>query len=296
MASGSVKRGPWEQAAKTGEAMPITLTIDLEDVSGRYEAQGRYVALTRRVLAMCDGLNCKATFFVVGRLALAAPGLIREIAGRGHEIASHSHAHCPLTLDTREAVAKGLREDKDILEQLSGQPVVGYRAPCFSLTSATRWVVEALKESGYLYSSSVMPTRISRHGYPETPATAFRWTNGLVEYPLATHSFVHARLPYLGGIYLYAWPGWVSVAWARKAMPDDLLWTYAHPYDFDRDEPWRRMPDTPLWASAVLRLARGVAERKVRNLIAACGAAPPLRDRLSERAYPVWPEDVGSDE
>lgn len=268
--------------------MPITLTIDLEDVSGRYEADGRHVALTRRILALCSELNCKATFFVVGKLAQASPLLIREIAAQGHEIASHSHAHCPLNLDSRDVVVTDLREDKDRLEQLAGQAVVGYRAPCFSLTSSTRWVVDALHEAGYLYSSSVMPTWISRHGMPDAPAAAFRWPNGLVEFPLPTHKILGARLPYLGGIYLYAWPEWASFGWAKKALSDAVLWTYAHPYDFDRDEPWGRMPDTPLWASLILRMARCVAERKVRNLILACGAAAPLKDRLAERDYPVW--------
>ncbi|MER2520910.1 MAG: polysaccharide deacetylase family protein [Bdellovibrionales bacterium] len=268
--------------------MTVTLTIDLEDVSGRYEAAGRYVSLTRHLLSLCDEHRCKATFFVVGKLAEASPLIIREISAQGHEIASHSHAHCPLTQDTRESVARTLREDKDRLEQLTGQAVVGYRAPCFSLRPETRWVVDALAEAGFLYSSSVMPTTISRHGYPQAPATAFRWPNGLVEFPLPTYEIGGLRLPYLGGIYLYAWPFFLSSRWARKARSGSVLWTYAHPYDFDRAEPWGRMPDTPLWASAILRLARRVAERKIRGLLTVCGIAPPLKDRLLEREYPAW--------
>ncbi len=275
-------------------SMPVTLTIDLEDASGRYEPEGRYVGLTRRILALCGEHRCKATFFVVGRVAEAAPSLIREISAQGHEIASHSHAHCPLTLDTRDHVARTLRADQDRLQQLTGQAIVGYRAPCFSLTPETRWAAEVLAESGFLYSSSVMPTSISRHGYPQAPATAFRWPCGLVEFPLPTHEVAGLRLPYLGGIYLYAWPGFLSVRWARRARPESVLWTYAHPYDFDRDEPWGRMPDTPLWVSSVLRLARCVAEKKVGNLLSVCGTAAPLKDRLEERDYPLWsaPESI----
>lgn len=268
--------------------MPITLTIDLEDASGRYESDGRYVAMSRRILSMCDEIGCKATFFVVGRVAEAAPDLIREIALKGHEIASHSYAHCSLQNDTYANVIRSLRQDRDGLEQLAGYPVVGYRAPCFSLTPSTLWIVDALWESGFHYSSSVMPTWISRHGFSGLPAVPFLWPNGLIEFPLPTHHVAGLRLPYLGGIYLYSWPGFLPIRWAKRASAENILWTYAHPYDFDRDEPWSSMQGTPLWINAILRAARGAAERKVRRVLMACGAAVPLRDRLREHEYPIW--------
>jgi len=75
----------------------VTLTIDLEDPTGAYAADGRYVAMTYKLLDFCDEMHRRATFFAVGRVAEAAPELIKAIAARRHEIAYHTHGHVPLT-------------------------------------------------------------------------------------------------------------------------------------------------------------------------------------------------------
>jgi peptidoglycan-N-acetylglucosamine deacetylase len=257
----------------------ITLTIDLEDPTGLYAPDGRYVAMTYRLLKLCDELRCRATFFVVGRVAEAAPRLAHEIAAKGHEIAFHSHAHISLTEENPARFKSESRADKDRLEQLAGKSVLGFRAPRFSLTPASMWTLDILAELGFRYSSSVMPTRVSLFGFPGAPLTPFEWPNGMIEFPLPVASRGPLPVPYLGGIYLYVMPFWLARYWAKNADEDDVLWTYAHPYDFDIEEKFAPMPDTPRWVSYVLWKARRRAEMKIRRVLA-LGTAPPLGARI----------------
>ena len=266
---------------------PITLTVDLEDPTERYDPAGRYVQMTEKILDLCAEKKCRATFFTVGRVAEVAPDLIRQIASRGHEIAYHSHAHVPLTEEDPARFRDETRIDRDRLEQLTGQSVIGFRAPRFSLTPASRWALDVLVEAGFRYSSSVMPTAVSLYGYPAVPCLGFCWPNGLIELPLPVMTCGKRHIPYLGGIYLYALPSIVTSYGLRRANPAEVMWTYTHPYDFDRWEPIAPMPHTPVWVQIVLRMARTVAESKIRKRISG-GTAPPLGERLNERPWPVF--------
>ena len=255
----------------------ITLTIDLEDPTERYEPNGRYVLLTQRILGLCREYKRRATFFTIGRVAEAAPQLIRDIAAGGHEIAFHSHAHVPLTEEDPIRFRNESREDKDRLEQLAGKKVIGYRAPRFSLTPESLWAVDILGELGFRYSSSIMPTGLSLFGFTRAPRVPFLWPNGLIELPLPVTRF--SRMPYLGGVYLYMLPSFLTRRAIALAGLHEILWTYAHPYDFDREEKFAAMPHTPFWVSLILWTARRVAEAKIRCILA-LGDAPPLEERL----------------
>lgn len=245
----------------------LSLTVDLEDPTEIYAPDGRYVFLTEKILRLCEETGRKATFFTLGRVARAAPDLIKKIAAQGHEIAWHSRAHLSLTEETPQRFAQDCAEDKDFLEQRAGKAVVGFRAPRFSLTPQTLWATEILKEKGFTYSSSVMPTRLSRFGFAAAPEKPFRWPSGLIEIPLPTGKLGSLRVPYAGGVYLYLLPSFVSDFFLRRAAPDELLWTYAHPYDFDHEESYIPMPHTPLWVSLVLWAARQNAESKLRHIL-----------------------------
>ncbi|MDX2029005.1 MAG: polysaccharide deacetylase family protein [Alphaproteobacteria bacterium] len=263
----------------------ISFSIDLEDPSERYDPNGRYVAMTRRILDMCVETNCRATFFTVGKIAEVAPQLIRDITARGHEIAYHSHAHVPLTQENPERFRREGQQDKDRMEQLAGKSITGFRAPAFSLTPHTIWALDILKELGFRYSSSIMPTRISRYGFPNAPRKPFKWPNGLLELPLPVARCGPLLLPYLGGIYMYAMPSALTRHWAKRADKNEILWTYTHPYDFDREEKFTRMPNTALWASFVLWVSRRAAEKKIRKVLG-WGAAPTLHERAEALMSP----------
>jgi polysaccharide deacetylase family protein (PEP-CTERM system associated) len=259
--------------------MSITFTIDLEDPTGCYAANGRYVGMTHRLLDLCDEFRRRATFFTVGRVAEAAPRLVHDIARRGHEIAFHSHAHVSLTEENPARFRAESAQDKGRLEQLAGKSVIGFRAPRFSLTPKSMWALNILAELGFRYSSSIMPTRLSLFGFAGAPSTPFEWPNGMIEFPLPVAPFGPARVPYLGGIYLYVMPFLLVRRWAKNADADDVLWTYAHPYDFDREESFAPMPNTPTAISYILWKARKKAEPKIRRVLK-LGNAPPLGERI----------------
>ncbi len=260
--------------------MEITLTIDLEDPSLRYAPDGRYVVMTRHILDYCDAIGGrKATFFAVGRVAETTPLLIRDIADRGHEIAYHSRNHVSLTKENPTRFMRESREDKDRLEQLAGRPVIGFRAPRFSLTPQTVWALDVLGELGFRYSSSIMPTHISMFGFADASQTPFTWPNGIVEFPLPVAVLGKYKIPYLGGIYLYTMPMFAVRAFLKRAGKGEVLWTYGHPYDFDRNEKFVRMPNAPLRMSYVLWRARKKAAKKMSKILG-IGNAPPLCERL----------------
>ena len=256
----------------------LTLTIDLEDPTKAYRPDGRYVLMADHILDLCDEVGCKATFFTVGKVARSVPSLVRKISERGHEIAYHSAAHLPLTHDTPHSFKAQTHADKAFIEDLTGQPLSGFRAPCYSLTPRTVWATQVLAELEFLYSSSIMPSLISMEGFKDKPNGPFLWESGLVEIPMPMIGLGNLRLPFCGGIYLYLTPVAVSRLFFKALSKHTALWTYAHPYDFDRDEPYSPMPDTPAWMSRLLYAARSVAEKKIRAALALHDAGPPLRD------------------
>ncbi len=260
--------------------MDITLTIDLEDPSLRYAPHGRYESLTRHILGLCQTNGCRATFFTVGLLAQAAPQLVRDIAASGHEIAYHSHGHVSLIKEERRRFQSQCREDKDRLEQLAGKPVIGFRAPGFSLTPETLWALDILGEEGFRYSSSIMPTGLSLNGFPDAPRAPFLWPGGMAEFPLPVAVIGKYRMPFLGGIYLYTMPMVFVRHFLKNAKADDVLWTYAHPYDFEKDKTFLRLAQTPVWISLILWWGRLTAEKKIKMLLN-LGCGKPLGERLS---------------
>jgi polysaccharide deacetylase family protein (PEP-CTERM system associated) len=264
--------------------MQISFTVDLEDPTLRYATDGRYIAMTYRILELCDRLKRKATFFTVGRVAESAPQLIRDIAAKGHEIAYHSHNHVSLTDETPDNFKRECTSDIDRLEQLAGYKIVGFRAPRFSLTPQSQWTLDILAELGFRYSSSIMPTEVSLFGFPNVPHEPFAWPNGMIEFPLPVANLGKYRLPYLGGIYLYTMPFAAIRGFLSKTTPREVLWTYTHPYDFDSTEKFSSMPHTPLWISLTLWFARKNAAKKIQRVLESSQPAPPLRDRIPTTA------------
>ena len=94
--------------------------------------------------------NLHATFFVLGWLAERLPNLIMEISKRGHEVASHGYNHNLCYKESYGDLKKGLTDSKKLLEDITGQPIFGYRAPNFSIDDNT---LKLVRDCGYLYDS-----------------------------------------------------------------------------------------------------------------------------------------------
>src|SRR5262249_31707555 len=179
----------------------VTFTFDLEDHRPDDAPAGteRYPDLTRRVLDFLDERGVRGTFFVVGAVADEQRDLVREVSSRGHELGLHGWRHVALTDLSPDSLRGGVARGKAVLEDISGSPVRGFRAPMFSLVERSRWALDVLADAGFDYSSSVLPARSPLFGDPTLPRAPFRWANGLVELPCPVLRARGLGVPYLGG-------------------------------------------------------------------------------------------------
>lgn len=209
-----------------------------------------------RILELLQHRGAKATFFILGWTALRQGDMIRRIAAAGHEIASHGMDHRMLTTMDAGAFRLNLLESRKVLEDLSGSPVLGYRAPTFSVVHKTAWALDVLAECGFSYDSSVFPIRHDRYGVPEAPRTIHRAVGpgggSIVEFPPTTVRLGGVNLPLGGGGYLRLLPvcllGWaIQAAWKRggEAM------VYLHPWELDPDQPVLPMKPLSRWRHRV---------------------------------------------
>ena len=233
---------------------PFALSVDVEDYF-QVQAFARYVPRdawssypsrvernTRLLLDLFDETGATATFFTLGWVARTHPALVREIAARGHEVASHGMDHRMLTELTKAGFLEQARDSRALLQDVSQQPVIGYRAPSYSLGRSTLWAIDALAECGYEYDSSVYPIRRRRYGYPSGPTVPARMAGEtgttLPEFPLPTISLGPLRVPVLAGAYLRLWPAWVSrYALDRHRAERRPLIVNVHPWEFDPEQP-----------------------------------------------------------
>ena len=196
---------------------------------------------TRRILDLLDEAASQATFFTLGWVARRYPALVKEIASRGHEVASHGMFHQMLNELTPESFRMDARDSKAALEDASGAPVIGFRAPSYSVNQSTLWAIDVLAESGYEYDSSVYPIRRRRYGYPGgpmRPGVLRGVRHSLAEFPLPTVGLGPLRIPVLAGAYLRLLPSAISVQATRHHLERRLpLVVNVHPWEIDPGQP-----------------------------------------------------------
>lgn len=199
-----------------------------------------------RLLDLLARRQTRATFFVLGWVAERHPGLVRRIAAAGHEIASHGWDHARVTSQSPLAFRDSIRRTKIFLEDLAGAPVVGFRAPSFSIVPGKEWALDVLLEEGYRYDSSLFPVRRNGYGYAagrRDPHWLERPTGRLAEVPPATLRRWGAQLPAGGGAYFRLLPyGVVRTALRdceRRGVPGTF---YIHPWELDPEQPRLDVP------------------------------------------------------
>lgn len=230
------------------------LTIDVEDyfqVAALAEAvdrkdwssmEYRVEKNTDQLLEMLEQKDLRATFFTLGWVAERSPELVRRIQKAGHEVASHGYSHQLVYSQTPEVFREETRKSKAILEDITGQPITGYRAASYSITAQSRWALDILCEEGFEWDSSIFPVHHDRYGMPGTPHEPYRLKapNGgtLLEFPLSTCPIGSYRLPIAGGGYFRLYPYWLS-RWGlgkinRAGQPFIF---YLHPWEIDPGQP-----------------------------------------------------------
>jgi polysaccharide deacetylase family protein (PEP-CTERM system associated) len=197
---------------------------------------------TDKLLGILDSIPCRATFFILGWVADKYPHVIRRIADSGHEIACHSMLHRLVFEMTPAEFREDTRGAQVLLEDISGKPVRGYRAPSFSITRDSWWAFDVLRELGFTYDSSIFPVKHPNYGLIESSRFPFaiRTPSGpLVEFPLPTLQVGNMRAPLGGGAYLrilpYSYTRWgILHINEREGRP---VCVYLHPWEIDTEQP-----------------------------------------------------------
>lgn len=196
---------------------------------------------TRAALDLCDETGSRATFFVLGWIAEVAPELVREIADRGHEVASRGYDHRSTARLTPSEFRDDLQRARVAIEQASGRPVLGHRAARLWYRKSDLWALDVLAAEGYPYDSSLAPLfrefadqpwRDAVHSHP-TPHGCIQ------ELPVSTATVLGQRIPVAGGNYFRQLPEAFVRREIARWMRDrkDPFVMYFHAWELDPDQP-----------------------------------------------------------
>jgi len=176
----------------------VLLTVEVEDYfhiarfgnlisrDRWYRFEARIERNTRRALELIEGYGVKATFFVLGWVADNLPELVREIASRGHEVASLGYDYRTILelrpLEFREDVVRA----REALEKATGLRVLGHRVPHY-LGPYDLWALEIVAEERFAYDSSIKPIfrRFSSEPWRRLPHLHAAGTRSIWEFPLS---------------------------------------------------------------------------------------------------------------
>jgi polysaccharide deacetylase family protein (PEP-CTERM system associated) len=248
---------------------PNALTVDLEDwyqgtrvdVEQWPRFEDRIESSTLRLLELFQAADVRATFFVLGYVAERHPDLVRAIDSFGHEIATHGYQHKLFYECTPDELRADIARSIEILEAITVRPIIGHRAPFFSVTQASWWALEILAELGLRYDSSIFPIRHWRCGIPDAtrsphPIQTARGT--VIEFPPSTGRVLGMNIPFGGGAYLRAWPYPLTRMGVRRL--NERGWpavAYIHPWELDPARPHIRTDRSIAIAQRLNRASAG---------------------------------------
>ncbi|MCW9709123.1 polysaccharide deacetylase family protein [Fodinibius salsisoli] len=239
--------------------MKHALSFDIEDwfhIAGLPQLERRgnweqYPSIvedkTNLILDILDRYGVKATFFVLGWVAQKYPSLVRDIAARGHEIGTHGYWHYRVNTLSPDQFHDYLKQSVEVLEDLIGSKIKGYRAPSFSITQGNEWAFEVMSEMGIEYDASLFPAQRGHGGYdieqgPQILSKEYFDTR-FAELPMSMISFGSMNIPFSGGGYLRFWPKSVIKYGFNQLEKREIPGVvYLHPRDFAPDCPRVRMP------------------------------------------------------
>ena len=284
------------------------LTVDVEEyyhgvdfaealsAEVRERLPSRVVVETERLLALLERHDARATFFTLGVVAERHPRLVRAIAERGHEVASHGWDHTHVRALGHERFRVDIRRAKRALEAATGRAVRGYRAPNYSIGPDTPWVFDILAEEGYAYDSSVHPIVHDRYGMPQAPRFPYlvglRDGPGFWEVPVGTARLGRTNLPLGGGFFrLFPCPLVAAAIESVNRRERQPVVLYVHPWELDPDQPrppMRRLQRFRHYVGlerAEKKLAALLARFRFTTVVAAfADLAPPRRSVAASAA------------
>jgi polysaccharide deacetylase family protein (PEP-CTERM system associated) len=233
------------------ESRTHLLTFDVEhwyesyrhrNLSGWENIHASDHLIVEKIFELLSKYQQTATFFFTGRFAKEFPHVVIKCLEHGHEVASHSYDHKVIyRMKNEDEFRKDLLTSIEILGNLIGKPILGYRAPKWSITAQNQeWVFDVLLDAGLIYDSSFFPSPkadIYRNlGQPiEVLVNSGR---SIIEIPATGYNLKSLTIPVGGGLYFRAFPAWVtSMMLAQKELKEQEGMIYVHPYDLNIDNP-----------------------------------------------------------
>lgn len=232
------------------------LTVDLEDWYHICGVQGysnpsqwvtyesRILRNTDKILGLLRAFDTKATFFVLGYIAYREPGLILTIKNEGHEIATHGFYHRRVFEMTEIEFEEDVNNSIETIQSITREPVLGFRAPEWSIRKETPWALGILRKCGILYDSSMVPlTPMGNRTYPVYPQKITTAHGEICEFPLTTTRLFWENLPFTGGLPLRISPYFYILSKIRQINRHGYpAVVYIHPWEFDADQPKIDLP------------------------------------------------------
>ena len=209
------------------------------DRAGWDALPSRVEANTDRILAQFDAAGVRATFFTLGWVAERHPGIVQRIVAAGHELASHGYGHQLVHELSPDEFREDLVRAKGVLESLGGVPVIGYRAPTFSIGPRNPWAYDVLAQTGHRYSSSIYPVKHDLYGVPDAPRFPYRpGPSDILEIPMTTLRLGGRNLPISGGGYFRLMPYLLFRTLLRRFQAEQRPGVfYFHPWEVDPGQP-----------------------------------------------------------
>jgi polysaccharide deacetylase family protein (PEP-CTERM system associated) len=196
------------------------------------------------LLELFGEFDVHVTCFFLGWVAKRFPHLVREAARQGHEIASHGYAHKLVYEITRDEFYHDAVKSREILEDITGHSILGYRSSGFSVTEKTLWFFESVAQAGYRYDSSVFPAARGHGGWKSgryAPYVVPTDSGGVVEFPLTVTRVLGQPMCFFGGGYLRLFPFSLTKKMTLKVLGEGRpVVFYIHPREIDPDHP--RLP------------------------------------------------------
>ncbi len=228
------------------------MTVDVEDYFqvSAFEAhvdkarwqdyECRVEANTDRILELFDDRGVNATFFTLGWVAERYPAMIRRIVAGGHEVASHGWEHIRVNTQQPDDFSADIERTRKLLQDVSGQPILGYRAASYSIGASEAWAWDRLAAAGYRYSSSIVPIRHDLYGIPDAPRFSFKPDGAdILEIPVTTVPVAGRNINCGGGgwfrLFPYAFSRWALQRVNRVDGQPGIF--YFHPWEIDPEQP-----------------------------------------------------------
>ena len=261
------------------------LTVDVEDwyhicsiekysdPSQWDDYESRILKNTWKILRLLKTYNIRATFFVLGYIALKEPELIKTIKNEGHELATHGFCHRRIFEMTEQEFEEDVSNSIDVISSITNERVLGFRAPEWSIRKNTPWALKTLRKLGILYDASMVP--LTRMGSKDFPIYLYKFDTEfgeIWEFPLSTTRLYWENIPFSGGLPLRITPYFYVISRIKKMNQEGHpAIVYIHPWEFDMDSP---KIDLPLSRRFMHYFNTKVTHKKVEGLLKHLRFAP----------------------